>query len=262
MLGDWASLYQELLTSLGTIVADASNSDSAIREHLQSLLSAHRVRRPATRAQLVRERLMEGVRPVRSLLIALVRLPWQSTLAHPVLEALKWLRDLYAHEQHGLPIDVCLSLGSVWRATLADADRERAFRALEVATLLNLRRALRNGTLWIDHSLAFRSREQLFIPTERWRAHRRAHYRRLALPTDAAAFLEPLAERAQAGLTAVAVAAESGALRVDDELHLAPILAEEEDPELAKLRTALDRRIGEAQLPELILAVDAEVHCS
>jgi hypothetical protein len=82
------------------------------------------------------------------------------------------------------------------------------------------------------------------------------------LPTDAAAFLEPLAERAQAGLAAVAAAAESGALRVDDELHLAPILTEEEDPELAKLRSALDRRIGEAQLPELILAVDAEVRFS
>jgi len=60
----------------------------------------------------------------------------------------------------------------------------------------------------------------------------------------------------------VAAAAESGALRVDDELHLAPILTEEEDPELAKLRSALDRRIGEAQLPELILAVDAEVRFS
>ena len=261
-LGDWATLYQELLAALSTIVADESTSETAIREQLQSLIAVHRDRRPATRAQLVRERLMEGVRPVRSLLTGLVQLPWQSREAHPALEALKWLRDLYAHEQRSLPADVRLALGSVWRTALADTDRERAFRALEVATLLNLRRALRNGTLWIDHSLAFRSREQLFIPTERWQIHRRAHYRRLGLPTDAAAFLEPLAERAQAGLAAVAAAAESGALLVDDELHLAPILTEEEDPELAKLRSALDRRIGEAQFPELILAVDAEVRFS
>ena len=250
-LGDWAILYQELLAALSTIVADESTSETAIREQLQTLIAVHRDRRPATRAQLVRERLMEGVRPVRSLLTALVQLPWQSKEAHPALEALKWLRDLYAHQQRSLPADVRLALGSVWRTALADTDRQRAFRALEVATLLNLRRALRNGTLWIDHSLAFRSREQLFIPTERWQTHRRAHYRRLGLPTDAAAFLEPLAEQAQAGLAAVAAAAESGALRVDDELHLAPILTEEEDPELAKLRSALDRRIGEAQLPEL-----------
>jgi hypothetical protein len=131
-----------------------------------------------------------------------------------------------------------------------------------VATLLGLRRALRNGTVWIDHSLAFRSREKLFIPAAQWQAHRRAHFRRLGLPTDARTFLEPLAERAQAGLAAVAAAAEAGELRVDDELHLTPLVAEEEDPQLDKLRTALDRRIGEAQLPELILAVDAEVRFS
>ena len=34
------------------------------------------------------------------------------------------------------------------------------------------------------------------------------------------------------------------------------------DPKLAKLRTALDERVGEAQLPELILAVDAQVRFS
>lgn len=44
----------------------------------------------------------------------------------------------------------------------------RALAALEVATLLNLRRALRNGTVWIEHSLGFRSRETLFIPEPRW----------------------------------------------------------------------------------------------
>jgi Tn3 transposase DDE domain len=51
-------------------------------------------------------------------------------------------------------------------------------------------------------------------------------------------------------------------LRVDDELHLTPLAAEEEDPKLTKLRTALDKRIGEAQLPEIILAVDADVRFS
>ena len=46
-------------------------------------------------------------------------------------------------------------------------------------------------------------------------------------------------------------------LRVDDELHLAPLVADDEDPEVTKLRHRLDQRIGEVQLPEVILAVDA-----
>jgi hypothetical protein len=62
--------------------------------------------------------------------------------------------------------------------------------------------------------------------------------------------------------TAALSAAAAGELQVDDELHLSPILAEEDDPELVKLRAALDRRIGEAQLPEIILGVDAEVRFS
>ena len=260
--GDWASLYQELLSSLATIMADRGASAEQIRGQLQALLSAQLSRRPATRAQVVRERLIDGVRPARALLAALVRLPWQASGAHPVLNALHILHDLYAHEQRSLPAGVSVPFGRVWHEALTGLDRERAFAAFEVATLFSLRRALRNGTVWIDHSLAFRSRDRLFIPTDRWQQQRRAHFRRLRLPTDANAYLEPLIERGEAGLAAVAAAAQSGDLQVDDELHLAPLLAEEEDPELAKLRAALDRRIGEAQLPELILAIDAEVRVS
>ncbi len=79
--------------------------------------------------------------------------------------------------------------------SLASEDRGRAFVAAELGTLLNLRRALRNGTVWIDHSLVFRSRETLFIAPAQWQQNRRAHYRRLSLPADPAAFLDPLAER-------------------------------------------------------------------
>jgi hypothetical protein len=48
--------------------------------------------RPASCAELIRARLIDGVRPVRSLLSALVRLPWAATDNHPVLEALRRLQ--------------------------------------------------------------------------------------------------------------------------------------------------------------------------
>jgi hypothetical protein len=86
--------------------------------------------------------------------------------------------------------------------------------AAEVGTLLNLRRALRDGTVWIDHSVDFRSRETLFMVPAQWQQSRRAHYRRLSLPGDPAASLDPLAERAQASVQAVVMAADTGILRV------------------------------------------------
>ena len=63
-------------------------------------------------------------------------------------------------------------------------------------------------------------------------------------------------------MDAVAAAARSGVLRVDDELHLSALPAEDEDPEVIKLRAKLDLRIGEVQLPEVILAIDAQVRFS
>ena len=181
----WADLYRELLASLGALASDATVADSEIRERLRSLVAAHQQRKPPTRAQLVREHLIEEIRPVRSLLSALVVLPWQAIPGHPVLAALQLLKGLYEHDVKELPVSTSIDFGKVWKALLSGQDRERAFRAFEVATLLSLRRALRNGTVWIDHSLAFRSRERLFIPAAIWQRERGSYYRRLSLPKQA-----------------------------------------------------------------------------
>ena len=171
-LTDWVRMYQDLLVELGTLATDRDLSSDALREQLVALVEAHRRRKPRSRAEIVRDRLIEGVRPVHALLKALVRLPWRSTAAHPALEAMSVLRDLYERDLRTLPATFAVPLGSVWRTVLAGKDRERAFATREVATLLNLRRALRNGTVWIEHSLAFRSREKLFIPHHRRRRAR------------------------------------------------------------------------------------------
>ena len=71
---------------------------------------------------------------------------------------------------------------------------------------------MRNGSIWIEHSLSFRGRERLFIPQERWAVEARRHYARLQLPAKAAPFLAPLLERVSAGVDAVATAVRAGAL--------------------------------------------------
>ena len=261
-LFELAQRYQQLLGEVDTLAGSTDLSGEQVRERLRALMQAHRDQAPRSRAQLVRERLMEAAGSARALLRALVQLPWRADSTQPLLEAMHVLQDRYERDERTLPVGCEMALGRVWHTSLAAEDRGRAFVAAEVGTLLNLRRALRNGTVWIDHSLAFRSRETLFIAPAQWQQSRRAHYRRLSLPGDPAAFLEPLAERAQAGVQAVAVAAEAGILRVDDELHLTPLEALEQDPKLIKLRAALDQRVGEAQLPEVILAVDAQVRFS
>ena len=262
MTADWSTLYQELVHDVTRLASTPDVDAGALQAELRRILAEQRDRRPRSRADRIRDRLIDSVRPVRSLLKALVTLPWAGVDAHPVLAAMRVLRPLYEAGGTSLPPACTLSLGRVWHSTLEGSDRERAFAACEVATLLALRRALRNGTVWIEHSLTFRSRERLFLPIEQWQSRRRAHYRRLGLPTRPDAFLDPLLERAAAGVQAVADAATTGLVSVDTALHLTPVAAEPEDPQVTKLRAVLDRRIGEAQLPELMLAVDAEVRYS
>ena len=260
---DWAQQYQQLLQELTDLAAQETVPDAELRSRLVSLVAAKRARRPPSRASIIRQHLIDAIAPVRSLLVAVSGLAWQATGEHPAIDALDRLRTLYAAGTKSLPGEVTAArLGPAWRQAIADVDRERAFRALEVATLFALRRALRNGSVWIEHSLSFRGRERLFIPDERWKTEARRHYARLQLPAKASDFLTPLLARVRAGIDAVAAATRAGSLRVDDELHLAPLAADEEDPEVTKLRSRLDQRIGEVQLPEVILAVDAQVRFS
>ena len=260
---NWAAMYKTLLAELVALSAQGAVPDAELRARLEALVIETQKRKPPSRASLVREGLIDVIRPVRSLLVAIAKLPWQATGEHPTIDALTKLSAYYASNIRKLPDGVVApGLGKVWQAAISSPDRERAFRALEVATLFALRRAVRNGSVWIEHSLSFRGRARLFFTDERWKDESKKHYARLSLPGKAATFLKPLLAKVTAGVDAVAAAARSGVLRVDDELHLSVLPAEDEDPEVTKLRAALDHRIGEVQLPEVILAVDAQVRFS
>ena len=260
---NWADMYKALLGELAGLLAQGELPDAELRSRIMALVDASQQKKPPSRASVVRARMIDASRPVRALLFEITKLPWQADSEHPVTTALAQLAKLYCDKRRELPIEIVAPpLGPVWNAAIGGLDRERAFRALEVATLFSLRRAVRNGSIWIEHSLSFRGRARLFFTATQWQEESKRHYARLSLPANAATFLKPLLAKVRAGVDAVAAAARSGVLRVDDELHLSVLPAEDEDPEVIKLRTKLDLRIGEVQLPEVILAVDAQVRFS
>lgn len=260
---NWAMLYKTLLGDLTALTEQGALADEQLRGRLVELVSANRQATPPSRASLIRERLFEAIRPVRSLLAEISKLPWQAREDNPTLAALNELRKLYADKARELPIGVSAPpLGRVWLEAIEGADRDRAMRALEVATLFSLRRAIRNGSVWVEHSLLFRGRARLFFTPKRWKEESRRHYSRLGLPAKASAFLAPLLTRVREGVAAVAKATREGVLRVDEELHLSALPAEDEDPKVIQLRSQLDHRLGEVQLPEVILQVDAKVRFS
>jgi len=104
------------------------------------------------------------------------------------------LRDLYARKAYTLPDRIAIRLGRVWRDAIDGYDRHKALFAFEWATLFALRVALRNGSVFIEHSFAFRSQAMLLIPPDEWKAKRNHLCGHLKLPQDPKEFLEPLIE--------------------------------------------------------------------
>jgi hypothetical protein len=111
----WADLYRELLASIGALANDTTVSDTDVRERLRLLVAEHQQRKPPTRAQLVRDHLTIEIQPVRSLLSALMALPWEATPGHPVLAAMQTLKALYEHGARELPTTISIEFGKVWR---------------------------------------------------------------------------------------------------------------------------------------------------
>ena len=71
----WAKLYQQLLTDLGRLVADQQMTDAQARQRLAELVALSEQQRPPSKSQVTRDRLIEAIRPVRSLLRELVKQP-------------------------------------------------------------------------------------------------------------------------------------------------------------------------------------------
>lgn len=168
---NWAVLYKKLIADLAGLTAQGNLTNDQLRVRVIELVQINEQAKPPSRASLVREHLLEGIRTVRSLLAEIGKLPWHADEGNPVLAALNALLKLYADKVRELLAEVNVPhLGCVWSSAITGEDREEAMRALEVATLFSIRRCIHNGSVWVNHSLLFRGRARLFFTPERWAA--------------------------------------------------------------------------------------------
>lgn len=64
---NWAAMYKTLLGELVALSAQGAVPDAELRARLEALITETQKRKPPSRASLVREGLIDGIRPVRSL---------------------------------------------------------------------------------------------------------------------------------------------------------------------------------------------------
>ncbi|KVE40067.1 transposase [Burkholderia sp. BDU5] len=259
---DLKAQLRDFADAVKALAADTELTRDELAEQLNTLADTALAQSGPSRASLVRAQLLVKQRVARAMLAKLLSLPFAAQAAHPVIDALERLRELYGRGERALPEDTATRLGRGWQRAIDDEDRLRALIAFEWATLSALRVALRNGSVFVDHSFAFRSQATLLIPDDVWKAQRNHYYGHLKLPQDPKEFLEPVLEHLDAGLERLLEAAQRGEVCIDTAVHLDPLVAQRPDPAAEALRRAIFGVHPTGQLPRIMLEIDSETRFS
>ena len=215
---------------------------------------------PKSFASEVRKALSTDHRRVKAYLGGLQPLEFGGRAQDPGFERLQAWRQLQAAKASELPRDFALpDVGAAWHDLVHDVDTRFGLQAFAACTMMSLRRSLRNGRVWIDHSLSYRSREQMLISPAEWSRDRDAHLALLGMPATADPMLAPLLDNLAAGVAAVSEGCGKGAFDIDVNgmLHLPAVLALPDEGEPRRLRELIYRKIGDVQFPDLLLEIDA-----
>ena len=218
--------YQALLHKIFAMAQDPTPKAVVVQTKLQAMAREWAPRFYPNRASAVRARLSEPQPAVRKLLRQLTTLNIQGNPTERAILGLGQLKCLYTHEQSALP-EGTYQCSKGWTKLIAgEPDHERALRALEMSTLTELRKGFRRGSCWLDHSLSYRSRDQMLISPDLWKLQRARHMSLLRLPARPEDYIAHLVAAADAGIERVAQAVARGDVSVSDgELHLPALTA-------------------------------------
>lgn len=256
--------YRERLLSIKALVNDTSQPAEQRLASIGDIVTDLSPLSSTSHAASVRETLTDDPHRIRALLSSLQDLDFKGHANDNSLKLLTSLKEIYAGKLTELPQDQAFPVDKPWRDLVDDPDRKRALQALEACAMVGLRKSLRRGSVWIDHSFSYRERDQMLIPTKEWGQDRERHLSILGLSADPDAFLQPLLKHIEAGLKAVSEARQQGKLTIDAQgmLHLPALeaLSEEIDPK--RTRDLMFKQIGSVQFPDLLLEMDAHTNFS
>ena len=104
-------------------------------------------------------------------------------------------------------------VGAAWNTIVNDLDPQSRYRAFEASTMMALRKNLRRGSAWVNHSIGFAPASRCCWQVPTGAARRKLHHQILGLPDRAMAFLGPI-PAGVGGLTALAEAAGRGQIEI------------------------------------------------
>lgn len=239
---------------------DTTMTDSEFRAFVIDLARKQKPRQFETRAAAARWILSEPNPQLRLLLNEMQKLGIEAEPQDPGKARVEYLRSLYDDRINALPIEPSVAIPAPWKDIIEGEDRERAMRGLEAATLIGLRKSLRSGAVFVDHSEKFRGRHRLMIDANQWTEDKFKRYAQLCLPLMPEDFLDVLVAELDSKLKELDDAVQTGALQIrGGNLHVPKDRARESNPDIDRYKDSIAERIGIVQLPDLILEMDSRV---
>jgi TnpA family transposase len=244
------------------IVHDADQTAEQKIEALKQLIPKAKSTYAMTHAAAVRRALAADSVRVSNLFGGMQTLELQGVSDHAAFRQIEALRTLEASSATQLPIGFDSSIADrAWQPLLNDDDRVLALGALRAATLTSVRKGLRAGRLWIDHSWDYRNREALLIPTLEWKAKRSHLVSALQLTLDPNKFLQRLTAHLDTGLQALSEAMHAGHVEIDEKgrIRMQALAPRDIEPGVTRTREAMFAIIGRKQFSDMIVEIDAQV---
>lgn len=147
----------------------------------------------STFASQVRRALAEDNRRVHAHLAGLRDIEFAGASGDPGHDQWQAWQRLQALGTKEIPQDFELPpVGAAWNTIVSDLDPQSRYRAFEASTMMALRKSLRRGSAWVNHSISFRARESMLLAGADWSRTKELHHQILGLPDQAMAFLEPI----------------------------------------------------------------------
>lgn len=181
--------YRRLLQDLRALLAEEDLAAEALRDRLKRLMAPFPAAEPLTKAAAIRQELSGNATQLTAILAA-ARTIGLDVSANPRLgEALATLDRLPAGRDAGLADGTSQPFGPTWARLTDQPDRVAALHCYLAATVMLLKRGLRNGSASVEHSLNHRAPADRLIPLQTWERERSRLIHDLNVPLSAQTYL-------------------------------------------------------------------------
>ncbi|MCP4303888.1 MAG: Tn3 family transposase, partial [bacterium] len=179
--------------------------------------------------------------------------------ADPLLDAVRLLRTLNESGARAVPVGAPTGhVTAKWREHMSTNGPRVDRRAWEMSVLTSLRGALRGANVWVDHSRRYQDPLSYLLPDSEWERLRPETAAATGITLNPKRRIEELTADLDEQLDDLDVAlVDASNVRIDDDrLVVAPLEAQEPEPQLDALRDTVDSLLPEVELVDVLTEVN------